>query len=135
MGSIASGFGGAGQRLLAPLLLLLATSCSSPPVDKAGSVESHQTAEVWSLGGWNGRGGVDWVLPRDADIGADGVTVIADSRLPSLVLIDSDGSVRWTIGREGSGPGDFQRPAFVGFRGDSSPTGHAPQPQRRAPSR
>jgi hypothetical protein len=74
---------------------------------------------VWSLGGWNGGGGVDWVLPRDADIRADGVTVIADSRLPSLVLIDSDGSLRWTIGREGSGPGDFQRPAFVGFRGDS----------------
>jgi hypothetical protein len=44
---------------------------------------------------------------------------LADSQLPFVLQLDRRGRLVRTIGRQGSGPGEFSRPTFLGWRGDT----------------
>ncbi len=56
----------------------------------------------------------DLVLP------GDGTVFLADEQLPSLLQLDSTGTLRRRLGRQGEGPGEFGRGVIIlGLRGDS----------------
>jgi hypothetical protein len=44
---------------------------------------------------------------------------LSDRSLPFVLQLDSTGALRQILGREGRGPGEFVRPASMGWRGDS----------------
>jgi hypothetical protein len=44
---------------------------------------------------------------------------LSDRQLPFVLHLDRTGRLIRTLGRAGSGPGEFQRPAMMGWRGDS----------------
>ena len=43
-------------------------------------------------------------------MGADGTIYVMDQQVPALRVYNADGSYRTTFGREGGGPGEYQRP-------------------------
>jgi hypothetical protein len=55
----------------------------------------------------------------DIRVAPDRSVYLSDRSLPFVVHIDPSGALRRIIGRAGSGPGEFIRPAFLGWRGDS----------------
>ncbi len=50
---------------------------------------------------------------------ADGSSVVSDGATDELLMLNPDGSVRWTAGGLGEGPGEFLSLAAVGWHGDS----------------
>lgn len=56
---------------------------------------------------------------RDVAVTDSGWVLVVSSEAPTLRLFDRDGRVRWTAGREGTGPGEYRLPtrAAVGPRG------------------
>jgi hypothetical protein len=56
--------------------------------------------------------------PRDVAIAEDGSVLVVDSRPTVIKVYDANGRHLRTIGREGSGPGEF-RSAYIAVRGDT----------------
>ncbi len=55
----------------------------------------------------------------DLCVAPDGSIYLTDRQLPFVLHLDRTGRLIRTVGRAGSGPGEFQRPAMLGWLGDS----------------
>lgn len=51
-------------------------------------------------------------------VGPDGTIYVLDSQVPALRVYEPDGTFRATWGREGGGPGEYQRPRALGVLSD-----------------
>lgn len=58
---------------------------------------------------------------------ADGTIAAADAGVPGVFLFQASGELAATIGRGGSGPGEFREPTLVAFWGDSLAVFDPPQ--------
>lgn len=58
------------------------------------------------------------IQPNDIAIADDGSVIVAEGRPVHVKVFGPDGAFQRTIGREGSGPGEF-RVAFIAIRGDT----------------
>jgi hypothetical protein len=56
--------------------------------------------------------------PQDVAITDDGTVLVVDARPTTIKVFNPDGRLARTIGRDGSGPGEF-RVAFIGVLGDT----------------
>ena len=52
---------------------------------------------------------------RDVAVTDSGFVLVVSSEAPTLRLFDRDGRVRWTAGREGTGPGEYRLPTRAAF--------------------
>ena len=125
---------------LSATLLLIAAGCDAPPTptgtlhtDSAGiqiatAVTPLRSAgEGWTVGELLAEiGNVDGPPEYQfADVVAavrldNGDIVVADRGASELRSYDAEGNFRWRVGREGEGPGEFQRLDFLGrMAGDS----------------
>lgn len=50
---------------------------------------------------------------------ADGETFVVDRMTQAILRFDADGRFRAMLGRKGEGPGEFQRPFYIGVVGDT----------------
>jgi len=61
---------------------------------------------------------IDLSLPAAIDVDADGNLWIADRTLHHVLVVNEEGELLRTIGRNGAGPGEFRGPRGLGIRGD-----------------
>ena len=69
-----------------------------------------------------GSSAVDTTLPdriTSIEVGRDGTIFVLSPMLPGILAFDVRGRFRRRIGRQGRGPGEFERPASMGWRGDT----------------
>lgn len=94
-------------------LALVATIAASP----ADALQRPLTLE-WELGGIGGAPEVMWEGPLRARLIDDAVYVL-DSRAPAVRKFTLDGEFETDLGRDGQGPGEYQRPTYVRAAGDT----------------
>lgn len=70
------------------------------------------------IGGEDGEGALYQVM--DAVRLPDGRVAIVNAGAHQVRIVAPDGHTLRTVGREGSGPGEFQAPAWIGVRGDTA---------------
>ena len=105
------------RSLSTAALLIVVTGLSSaaaPPLIASGAPQGTAAtidlAPLWTRGGEDD----DEVLfghPRGVTIDAAGNVLVLDSQLCQIVVFNPDGGLVGILGREGEGPGEFQRPA------------------------
>jgi hypothetical protein len=115
------------RRNSAMVCIVLATACTAPATneplvttrDSAGTqiVESAQAA--WTTPQWiiaadptvqiGGTDGQELNQPRDAFRLSDGRIFVSDEGNQHIAVFSADGVLLQTIGRQGQGPGEFQR--------------------------
>ena len=61
---------------------------------------------------------IDFSLPTDVDVDAEGRVYVLDRRLRQIVVISPEGDHLATIGRRGQGPGEFGLPLGLAVRGE-----------------
>lgn len=107
-------------RRLVPLALALCAACGEREADAAPGTDAPLPR--WTLGAepelrsGTGDDGLHQVM--DAVRLADGSVAIVNAGMQQVRIVAPDGTVR-NAGREGSGPGEFQFPAWIGARGDT----------------
>lgn len=69
------------------------------------------------IGAIDGEAALSRVI--DVTVGPDGLLYVTQWQTPFVTVFDQGGSVVRTIGRGGSGPGEFTQAGYVGFLGDS----------------
>lgn len=105
------------MKYATPALCLLAILCATeagmtatvelpadPPATRDIALE-----EAWRVGGEDDEDVLMGVI-FDAKIDVDGNTYLIDRQLSQVVVIDQDGEFVTTLGREGEGPGELNRP-------------------------
>lgn len=101
-----------------------ASACAADSDAEPALVEVLPIIEAdlaWEVGGARGAGGVEFQSTTlFGAIGPAGTVAIGDSRAAAVLLFDSDGALIGSVGRRGSGPGEFNGIAAVGFAADSS---------------
>lgn len=109
------------EHPVAPLLALAVAACQSD----SGSAPNPFTGEPWTLSGPEVTiGSVDdpqYVFGPVATVvpGPDGFLYSLHWQESSIRRWSADGTPSGSVGREGEGPGEFQRPGGIGFFGDS----------------
>jgi hypothetical protein len=90
-----------------------------PRSEDSKDIVPATVAADWSAGGTDEVGGI---ALQSGEVGAamtaDGIAIIAD-RMASTVYLINRGVLQRTLGRRGSGPGEFQLPERVGLSGDT----------------
>lgn len=81
------------------------------------STQELRPQEIWRAQG--DRSGFEFSRVIGGTVMANGSLAVLDAREFRVVLIDSTGRPRQTVGAKGSGPGEFQAPATIGRIGDS----------------
>ena len=133
----------AATLLVAALLLLSSFACSSAP-EWAGTIEERDgVAYVTNPaeGLWAGRETPPLRFELEQAYGSDGFpeeamlgnpfqlgvaadeqsnVYVLDPQISRLVAFAADGSVRWTAGRAGEGPGELNRPSGLALSGDGT---------------
>jgi hypothetical protein len=81
------------------------------------SVASQQLSVVWEVAGPSG--GLFGEI-TDVAVGPDDMIVVLDKLSASITRIGGDGSVAWTTGGLGQGPGELAAPTAVTVQGDGT---------------
>lgn len=106
--------------LVAPLLV---GACDAPGAERGGEGPPGDpprvvAVEVHRFGGdLDGEGALSGVF--DVDVSADGHVFASEPTLAHVMVFAPDGSFVRTIGRRGEGPGEFQTPGNLSWRGDT----------------
>lgn len=112
-------------RASRPALLLASAAITAACQSDSGSAHNPFTGDPWTLSGPEVRiGSVDdpeYVFGPVANLvpGPDGFLYSLHWQEGSIRRWSADGTPSGLIGREGEGPGEFQRPGSMGFFGDS----------------
>lgn len=109
-------------RLPVVLLLLLASSasvaCDRPAPEDSPAIASTLTVTPgMTFGADEGEGALTDVFSITPT--AEGGLILAEPVLGRVVEFAADGTVVRVVGEKGRGPGEFQVPGFLGWRGDS----------------
>jgi len=107
------------------LIAGLADATTPPVVSSASPADDAATVTLESL--WS-RGGDDdeeilFGSPRDVVADEHGNVLVLDRQLNQIVAFDTDGELIGVLGREGEGPGEFQRAAGLVVLPDGSVAG------------
>lgn len=86
---------------------------SQVPVDAGRWMLAHERSIQPSVGEPG-----ELIEPQDLALAADGTLYVADTKPARILVFDQNGAFQRTLGREGSGPGEF-RSAWVAVRGDT----------------
>lgn len=95
--------------LLIPLILFL---------PKSDSIKTVELLPIRTFGGLDVPEEAILSFPSDMVVSPDGKIFVSDLQENKIVVFDSDGNVIDQFGREGKGPGEFQRPRFINLEGD-----------------
>lgn len=109
-------------------LTLVATSlagaaCDAPSADQTGDGRPGDPPRVVAVeaqrfgGDFDGVGALSGVF--DVDVSADGFVFASEPTLAHVMVFAPDGRHVRTIGRRGEGPGEFQAPGNLAWRGDT----------------
>ncbi len=100
------------------LTLALTMSCSctqaGPPVEHHRELVAQRAAV---FGAAEGEGALSAVF--DVDVGPDGSVYVSEPGFARVVSFRPDGAFDRTIGRRGSGPGEYQAPGNLSWRADT----------------
>ncbi len=102
--------------------LLLPTGCSGSKSKSLEGVESIR-CEGHHLWDAYAPGLQDWQAlsdPTDIQIGPYGELIVSDSDNSRIVRFTTNGELLEVIGRRGEGPGEFQRPTYLGLVPDTN---------------
>lgn len=102
-------------------LLLLASLALAVPVATAGQARSNppewRTILEWEVGDLDGP--LALTVPTDLLVAPDGRIFVTQPRTHDVWVLGPDGTLRGVIGREGRGPGEFESPERLYWRGDT----------------
>lgn len=104
-------------RRVTPALILAAVAGTAIHAEAQDHCEwtLEETLRIGSIDGDDALSGV-----LDLDIGPDGMLYVAEQFVPHITVFTLDGRRSHTIGRAGSGPGEFDLSAvFLGWRQDT----------------
>jgi len=100
-------------HFLVPVLVLLtATLATAAPVQlhtEPPATREVPLEELWRIGGEDDEDVLMGVI-FDSKVDADGNTYLIDRQLSQVLVIDPDGELVTTLGREGEGPGELNQP-------------------------
>lgn len=108
------------QPWLSRLVLVPLVACISSTALPAQARWSIDPQPVLTLGGKDAHGVPIVALPSGATRRADGSFVVADGTAPALRFFDSRGRLAASVGRAGSGPGEFRVISWLGRCGGDS---------------
>lgn len=110
------------------LIVLVATIAGAAPLPVVSSAAPTSDPATITLEPLWSRGGEDddevlFGSPRDIVADAEGNVLVLDRQLNQIVAFDPDGEFMGILGREGEGPGEFQRAAGLIVLPDGSVAG------------
>lgn len=91
-------------------LAVCAAEIVENPATPSGPREVIRPTRVWALGGESERDEEFFGVVRRVAVGADGTAYLLDEQLHEVRGFDSGGALVVSFGREGGGPGEFNRP-------------------------
>lgn len=91
----------------------LAAEVIDNPAEPAQGRDVIHPVQNWALGGTNEREEEFFGVVRRAAVGADGTTYLLDEQLHEVRAFDASGALVAVFGREGGGPGEFNRPRDI----------------------
>lgn len=97
--------------------LLVSFACSSDAPKPTPVALRYHANQVGEIGGGDGEGSLSDVF--GVAIAADGRAYISEPPFARVVEFDKDGAYIGAIGHRGKGPGEFQVPGALFWRGDS----------------
>ena len=94
------------------IILMLATTIAASAIELSADPPSTRDVtleEMWRLGGEDEEDILLGVI-LDGEIDAEGNTYLIDRQLSQILVVDPDGELVTTLGREGDGPGELRNP-------------------------
>ena len=99
-------------RILSLATVLLAASTAAAPNTVAQDRPlSPEFAEVYRVGGATAPDWAQFSLPTGLAFDGSGNLYVLDAQLFQVAIIDRNGELVRTVGRQGEGPGEFSSPA------------------------
>jgi NHL repeat len=108
-----------------PVTVVVDTVNGVERVTSSGGVDAwalRPIVDIGSEGGTDGPADDEFAWVSSVSIGPDGLIYIADLGNHRIVVFDTLGVLRATIGREGSGPGEFRSLYSIAWIGDNLAT-------------
>ena len=91
-------------------MAIAGTACASEP-SATGPSELHLGVPIIVIAEESAL----LAVPAGVEVDADGLVYILDRQDQRVIVVNGDGELVRTIGREGEGPGEFSRPRFFGL--------------------
>jgi hypothetical protein len=102
------------------LTLFVAASALAAPIQLPAATPGTRDVpleEVWRIGGEDDEDILMGVI-FDGKVDTDGNTYLIDRQLSQVLVIDADGELVTTLGREGEGPGELNQPHGLFLMGE-----------------